>query len=169
MNADELAASLVAAARRAFDESFAAPPASRVEGTVAVLSIRIGADRFAMRLGELSGLHLRRKIVPLPSAVPGLIGLAGIRDRVVPVFSLARLLGYAEADAERWVALTGNDEPIALAFAEFDGFYSLAPSALHAADAADAREHVKELAQIREVTLPVVSIPFVVRGIRARI
>ena len=156
MNSDELA-TMLAATRHAFDEGFALPPSPRASDAVAVLEVRIGPDRFALRLSELSGLHLRGTIVRLPAAVPALRGLAGIRSRVVPVFSLAELLGYGDAGSERWLALTGVDEPVALAFAEFERLHSLPP------------EHISETARIGDRTLPVVSLPSVIQALRARL
>lgn len=178
MTVDELRA-MLAATRQAFDEGFARPPAPRVQGSVAVLEVRIGSDRFALRLSELSGLHLRGALVRLPSAVPALRGLAGIRSRAVPVFSLAELLGYHDAGNERWLALTGTDQPIALAFGELERFHSLPPDALakaaerlpeHVFAKAAERllEHVEETARVGDRTLPVVSVPSVIRVLHAR-
>jgi chemotaxis signal transduction protein len=111
-----------------------------------------------VRLSEVCGLHRDRRVVPLASDAPALIGIAGLRARVLPVFSLARLLGYAEADPPRWLIVCGEDEgAIALAFAGFEGHRELAASALHAAGVAEGRAHVREVARGADGVLPVVS------------
>ena len=117
------------ALRRAFDSSFASAPLDRVTQLQDFLALRIGGDSYALRVREISGFAAAGKIVPLPSQVPGILGIAGAKGVLVPTFSLASLLGYARSsDTPRWLALIGTSETVALAFGEFEGYLRVPPS-----------------------------------------
>src|SRR5258708_16163647 len=76
-----------------------------------------------MRVSEISGLATDRKIVAFPSPIPELLGVAGIRGALVPVYSLAMLLGYnAETERTRWLALCGTEDSVDLVLSDFDGY-----------------------------------------------
>ena len=65
-----------------------------------------GGAPFAFRLAEIAGVAVDRKLTSLPSPVPELLGLAGLRGRLVPVYSLTALLGGTpEGTAGRWLVL----------------------------------------------------------------
>lgn len=86
----------IAEVRRAFDASFAAPEASYDEDEHRnVLAVRAGDGSFAVRLEALAGVEACRKIVHLPGALPGMLGVAGIRGRLLAVYHLGALLGQA--------------------------------------------------------------------------
>jgi len=152
------------AARLEFDAAFAAPPAVAAEENVRLLAFRAGDDVFALRLSELAGLHQGRRIVTVPSRTPGVLGMVGLRGRLVPVFSLPRLLGYAEGGEPRWLAAcAGGREPIALSFEHLDGYREVPRSALlmterTAPGSTVPRAHTAELARLGGVLVPVVSI-----------
>jgi purine-binding chemotaxis protein CheW len=120
--------------RRAFDASFAVPPPPRADDRERLLLLRLGADGYAFRLAEVAGFVAARKIVALGSSAAGALGVAGIRGSLVPVYSLAALVGCATVDdaPPRWFVLSGAPEPFALAFARFDGYLELAPAELRA-------------------------------------
>lgn len=113
--------------RRAFDDSFAAPPRSS-SGTEALLAIRTGAGRFLVPLGEIAGVHRALDIVPLPRAIPGLLGVAGIRRRPVAVYSAASLLGAAGDRPARWLLVAREDPSLALAVEELEGTLHASPA-----------------------------------------
>jgi purine-binding chemotaxis protein CheW len=146
----------VADLRRAFDETFAAAPERRGEQTEDLLAFTIARDSYALRIDQLTGLLSTRKIVPLPSRTPGLIGLAGVRGSVVPVYSLARILGYEVSDpSTRWLALSGHPESVALAFDELEGFLRVersrvgeVPRGSHAA----SRSYIRGAVRVGDVT-----------------
>ena len=118
----------VAELRRAFDESFAVAPPERVTSWEDLLSVRIGGDPYALRVRDISGFMASGRIVPLPSRLPELLGMAGVKGALVPVFSLEALLGYVRpVEAPRWLALTGKVETVALAFGEFEGHLRILP------------------------------------------
>ena len=129
-------ASMLSAAqmRQAFDESFAAQPASVVQEVEALLSIRVAGDAYAIRLSEITGIITGRKLVAVPAAAPHFVGVSGIRGGIVPVFSLASMLGHSHgqgSESVRWLVLCGTDEPIALGFSGFEGYLRVPKSALH--------------------------------------
>ena len=146
------------AARLEFDAAFAAPPALAAEENVRLLAFRAGDDVFALRLGELAGLHQGRRIVTVPSRTPGVLGMVGLRGRLVPVFSLPRLLGSAADGEPRWLAACAGREPIALSFQHLDGYREVPRSALLAPESTVPRAHTAELARLGGALVPVVSI-----------
>lgn len=123
LDADGLNA-LLAAQREAFDHAFTqAPTPARATGR-SVLALRIGGERFALRLEQVSALQRRERIVALPGCAPWVLGIVAVRGRLAPAYSLARLLGCKETADERWLVLHGDNEPLAFAFSGFDGLHT---------------------------------------------
>src|SRR4029079_4392633 len=92
---DPRAAHPAAGLRAEFDRGFAlAPSAGGADGLEGHLAIRVGGDSCAPRLADLLGVYVDRKIVPLPSSVPTLLGIASFRGVLIPVHDLRLLLGY---------------------------------------------------------------------------
>ncbi|MGH8471139.1 MAG: chemotaxis protein CheW [Gammaproteobacteria bacterium] len=85
-----------------------------------LLAIRVGDDPYAVRLAEIASLHADRKVVPLPSRTPELLGLAGFRGAMAPVYDLRTLLGYARRSAPRWLLLVRTPDLVGLAFDLFE-------------------------------------------------
>ena len=109
--------------KQTFDAAFAAAPALDRQSGESFLALTIGAHAYAIRVREVTGLAVARKVVPIGSPIRGMLGLAGIRGELVPVYSLPALLGYAEEDgAPRWFVLCRASVLVALAFARFDGY-----------------------------------------------
>jgi purine-binding chemotaxis protein CheW len=146
VNKDGVQHDTAADLRRDFDSAFAAPMASRVVDVVDLLALRLGGQAVAVRLADITGVLARPRIVRLPSTTPHLLGLAGIRGRVVPVFHLAALLGHHDdSDELRWLLLCGVDEPVALAFASFEGHLRVARTELSHAPHVDVTAPDAEL------------------------
>ncbi len=115
-----------------FDESFAAPEAERPE-LVPLLAIRVAGRPYALALRELGGTEAGARIAPVPARSPALLGLAGIRGRVVPVFDLATLFGEVRPETPpHWIALSQGVEAIGLAFSELEGHLERRPEELGA-------------------------------------
>lgn len=162
------APSTAEAIRRAFDEAFAAPPRVRDRDSESLLAIRVAGEPFAIRVREIAGLVPPRKVVPLPTRLPELLGLAGIRGEIVPVYSLATLLGYRPTDGgARRLVLCGSKRPIALAFEALEGHLSVSPSDLYAAET--PREHIRVVARAGAAVRPVVDLPSVLESIQRRL
>jgi chemotaxis signal transduction protein len=139
--------------RSAFDRSFALP--LRVDTAVKqdLLAVRIGAEPCAIRLSEVSGLFADRGITPVPASNPALLGIAGFRGAVVPVYSLRSLLGQSGAQAPRWLVIAAA-MPVALAFDAFEGHLRVPPDAIvpqQAAMGGCAREFVRSANAVRSV------------------
>ncbi len=144
-------ASAAASLREEFDRCFATLPVP-LEPTEELLAIRVGGDSYALRLREVAEISAGHPVSRLPSTTPHLLGLAGLRTHragvVVPVFSLASLLGAAGgADAPRWLALCDAQEPFALAFDFFEGHLRLPAAALHPDVPGAARRFTSGLAR----------------------
>ena len=163
--------SKVAELRNVFDRARAAPFSSGAsEQTENLLAIRVCRDAYAIRVGEISGLATARKIVVFPTPIPELLGVASIRGALVPVYSLAALLGYAiETEGTRWLALCGTEEPVALAFSDFEGYLGVALTQLYAAEQKGVtRAHVEHMVRATDMVRAVVSIPLLREAIQKR-
>ena len=123
--ADDRAAAL----RDAFDLSFSRASAVRAAASENLLTIRIGTDQYALRLASVSGLFAGKRISWVPSPVPELLGIAGFRGVVQPVYDLAMLLGHPKAAVPRWIVVAAP-QAVGLAFEGFGGFVSAAPDAV---------------------------------------
>jgi chemotaxis signal transduction protein len=153
----------------AFDQAFASPPSIVAEETDDLLLVRIGGDPYALRSREMTGLSTGKKIAPLPSARPELIGIVGIRGILLPGYSLAVLLGYeAHPASSRWLALSRGTAPLGLAFQEFEGFARAGRADMYAAEGVSARRHVRAVARFGEVARPVVDISSTIEVITLR-
>jgi purine-binding chemotaxis protein CheW len=155
--------------RAEFDNGFAMPPRAASAPGRQLLAIGAGGA-YAIDLAEITGLQVDRRIVPAPGPVPEWLGLAGIRGELVPVYSLAMLLGHGQpSDAQvRWIALSGSRQRVGLAFETFDGHISLDPGQIAAANADAATEHVRAVARFEHASRPVVSIASVISSIMKR-
>ncbi|HEY4954890.1 MAG TPA: chemotaxis protein CheW [Gemmatimonadaceae bacterium] len=171
MNENPFVESKAAELRQAFDLSFALPPPQASEEVEDLLAIRVAGDPYAIRLRDIAGMVAGRKVVPVSAVTLDLLGLAGIRGGVVPVFGLASILGYGQAPGSpRWMILCGAEEPIALAFSDFEGYLRLPKSSLQADENLRAkRQYVDQVASTEAGVRAVISIPLVVATIRNRI
>jgi len=157
-----------------FDRSFALPQSLASPELEDLLTLRVAGDSFAIRLLDVVEIVTGRSVVSVPTVTPDLLGLAGIRGGIVPVFSLSSSLGYGpDPVVPRWLILCGSEEPIALAFSDFDGYLRLPISALHADENfRGTREHMKYVNQIASTpdgVRAVISIPLIMATIRNRI
>ncbi len=156
----------LAALQAAFDGTFAAPPRLVDGEREELLAIRLSGDPFALRLRELTGVEPRRRVVPLPGAPTGLLGLAGLRGRLVPVYRLSILLGYPERDeAGRFIALAagGDGAPVGFALDGIDGYLIARRAELH--PAVELRRHAPEVLSSAGVARPVISVPSVLASL----
>jgi purine-binding chemotaxis protein CheW len=134
--------------RRAFDRSFAEPVRRLDVHTENLLAIRLGDDPYALRLSEITGLFADKRVSAMPSGVRALLGIAGFRGAILPVYDLRILLGYAPSSVARWLVVAAK-RPVAFAFDALDGHLRLARDAI-ATDAQAHHEHVGEIACLPE-------------------
>lgn len=163
--------SKVAKLREAFDRSFALPPPPASQEVEDLLTIRVAGDPYAIRLCDIAGIVTGGKMVAVPAATLDLLGLAGIRGDIVPVFGLASILGYSQPpESPRWMILCAADESIALAFSDFEGYIRIPKSALHADETLRAtRQYVSQVGSTDAVARSVISIPLILARIQNRI
>jgi chemotaxis signal transduction protein len=154
--------------RRAFDQAFAAPPSVMDGGDQEpFLMLGAGGDPFAVRVVEVAGFEKARRLLALPGAPSHLLGLAGLRGRLLPVFSLALLLGYPREADEPWLLVVGREEPMGLAFARFDGLALLPREAARRGESA-AGGHVRGHVRTDAVWRGVIDLAAVREEIRRR-
>lgn len=154
------------ALRRAFDEAFAAPVVHQAADLATLIAIRVAGQPFALRATEIAALAKSRRILPVPSRVPQLLGLAGIRGVLVPVYDLAAILGLPRANEPQWFVLTERDAQLALAVEEIERLVEIRKTDLVADPPSSSGGHVRQLARIGEETRAVIDIPAVVETIR---
>jgi chemotaxis signal transduction protein len=155
----------VAALRRAFDRSFAAPPPAGLAMFEDFLAIRMGEAPYAVRLPEIAGLHAGRKIVPIPRTAPELLGIVGLRGTLVPVFDLHLLLGCPEGAGLRWLILVSAPQPVALAFEQFEGYVRI-PGAPQ--PARTTSRHISGAVLVAGVPRPIIDMASVLEAIAKR-
>ena len=119
-----------AALRSLFDASFTVPAISKQERLEGLLAIRVGSDPYVLCLSQITGLYADRRIVAVPSPAPQLLGIVGLRGKLVPVYDLAALLHYPPAPSPRWMVLAGGSQPVAFAFESFEGHVQVARALL---------------------------------------
>lgn len=142
---------IVAQMRRDFDESFALPPVRQAPEVEDILAIRLGGDPYGISIRQLTALAIVERLTPLPSRQRELLGLAGVRGVVVPVYSLAGLLGYGmTGEPSRWIALCRFHDPIALSLGQFEGCLQIPLEELSPADSIEGdRKHVGQTARTK--------------------
>lgn len=141
--------------RTDFDRSFAVPLRADVAVKVDLLAIRVGSESCALRLSDVTGLFADRVITRIPGSNTALLGIAGFRGAVVPVYSLQTLLGHSGAQVPRWL-VTAATPPIALAFDEFEGHLrvptnAVLPQQTHTKMRTYAREFIRSADVVRSV------------------
>jgi chemotaxis signal transduction protein len=109
--------------KKSFDLTFREPKVERGQELMHLLIVRVGITRFALKLADLAGLVHARTVVPIPSSGSGLLGLTGLKGRMVATYSLAVMIGCPEVSAEpaRWMVLCRCQREIALAFTAVTG------------------------------------------------
>jgi purine-binding chemotaxis protein CheW len=115
--------------RTAFDCSFAQARETCEVAQQDFVAIRVGADPYAIRLADIAGLYVDRRITRLPSPNPAFLGIAGLRGALVPVYDLAVFLGHPSGETCRWLLLIGGTS-LGLAFEKFEGHLRGPPAAV---------------------------------------
>jgi chemotaxis signal transduction protein len=153
--------------KSSFDRSFQDAPVERNHELAHLLIVRIGTARFALKVRDLAALARAHTIVPIPSADPGLLGLAGLKGRMIAVYSLAAMIGSPALTTgpEHWLVLCRGDDRIALAFSAAEGTLMVPSSDLcpvglgappHADDAIGAGRSRLWLLDVRSIAAAIV-------------
>jgi chemotaxis signal transduction protein len=168
MNAVELHISERAAELgRTFDRGFVEIQHIESVATEDFLSIHVGGDPYVLRLAEIGGIFVDKKVTDLPSHVAELKGIAGFRGAMLPVYDLAALLGYPPANATRWM-VRAADAPVALAFDAFDGHFRFPRDAVASHDDSSSNEHIHEIVRAGDRARSIIHLPSVIAAIRKR-
>jgi len=155
--------------RRTFDRAFSEAPVTRETELDDLLDIRVGPDPYAIHLDQVTGVFADKPVTPLPGSFPELLGIAGFRGAIVPVYDLRTLLGYARGGSQRWLILTAGQPRIALAFDQFEGHTRVARTAIAEEGGGETqRHHVREVVRTGSSVRPIVDLPFVLEMIRKR-
>jgi chemotaxis signal transduction protein len=138
--------------RREFDSAFARPPRPVERDQERLLGVPVARHPYALRVHDLDRLEAAGKIVPVPGRNPSVLGLAGLRGQLVPVFSLTRLLGHPrDAQPPRWFAVHGEETPVALAIETCSGFQPVARTDVSPVrDSALRARHISHTARVGE-------------------
>lgn len=156
--------------KRAFDGAFAQPvrPDSG-QAREDVLVLRAGADTSIVRLSQMRGLLARPNIVPVPSPLQELLGIAGLRGALLPVYSLAALQGRPPPEgAPAWMILIEVEGLVGLAFEEMLGYVRLDRDDIAAQPATSATGLTTQAARVGEALRPLLDIPSLVEGLKRR-
>jgi chemotaxis signal transduction protein len=115
--------------RREFDRSFAEPPLAGKTATHDLLAIRLDEQHFALHLSDIAGLFADKKITAVPGASGFLLGIAGFRGVIAPVYDLQRLLGRPAVRDPRWLVMAASAS-VGFAFTAFNGQLRVPASAI---------------------------------------
>ena len=156
------------ALRGEFDQSFAVAVAERGAAPLDFLTIRIAGDPYALRLSELASLHADRKPVAAPSPLPELLGIAGFRGILTPVYDLGALLGYPAQVASKWLVVAQWSSPIAFAFEAFEAHLRI-PADQVLLETGETGAAVTGAVRDGRRAVPLLHLPSLVAGIAQRI
>lgn len=157
------------ALREAFDHAFADPPPPDPPPLVDLLAIRVGSEPYALRFSEIAGLLADRKVTPIPSRAPALLGIGGFRGTLVPVYDLHALLGQPASAAARWLAMAAG-APVAFAFATPEGQFRSAREAIVSHQPGDpGRRHVSEFVRAGDLLRPILDFCSLLETVRRQV
>jgi chemotaxis signal transduction protein len=153
--------------RLAFDGAFAEPLQIDTTARDDLLAIRAGAQACAVRLSEINGLFADRRITRVPGGVAALLGIAGFRGAIVPVYSLQSLLGLGHpSQTPRWLVMA-KAEPVALAFEAFEAQLRVLPDAIMPRQArAELPGYARDFVRLQNSTRPIMHLPSVLAAIK---
>lgn len=169
MSGEAIPRGRLAELREAFDRSFAEQPVRLGDTMESLLEIGIGEHAYALRMSEIVGLFGNRTTTRLPAAVPELLGIAGVRGSILPVYDLGAFLDAPLAEAPRWLVVAA-DQFVGLAFARFHRHLRVTPEAFVRHDEGDrTNRHLREGVIVGDRLRPVVSVDSILATIARRI
>lgn len=122
-----------------------------------LLAIRVGAQKFALRLAEVSGLFADKKITFIPGGSEYLLGIAGFRGVIAPVYNLQRIFGYPGDQAPRWLAIA-RTASVGFAFETFDGQLRVSPEAIAPRQRSDKQDLTSGVVHVGSDVRPVIEL-----------
>jgi chemotaxis signal transduction protein len=115
--------------RTAFDREFREPYLPKADQRLGLILLRIGDESYALPLTHMTAIHALPQVGALPArAERGLVGLATVRNSIVPVFDLAVSLGARTAAAPgTWLVIGMGDSPVGWTFDWLDAQVFIEP------------------------------------------
>lgn len=166
---DEGLEGMAKALRADFLRGFASPVVHAAFDTIDLLAIRVAGVPYALRMDEIAEVSAQRRVVPVPTSEKVLLGLAGIRGVVVPVYSLAMVLEHAPSElGAPWFAIHAGKERVALAFDLLERYVRVPRAALQSISEDPRTEHISAVVRLDDAQRAVVDIASIVRAIEAR-
>jgi chemotaxis signal transduction protein len=154
--------------RDAFDRGFGDQPAELLEPMLGFLHIGVAGHSYLVELTEISGVDAGAAISPLPSTAPALLGIVGLQGDLVPVFSLARMLGLdADGGRPHWIMLNREQEIVGFAFDLLKGHVSLAREDVAPLEAGLGPRHVQATALAAGVRYPILRLGMLLEELRS--
>lgn len=154
-----------ASLRDSFDRSFAAALQDGAPEVEDFLAIRVEDAPYAIRLADIAALAASPGITAIPGQPAALLGLAGFRDAILPVYALAALLGHGIAEPPRWLLRAPQ---VAFACSRLDGHLRLPAGLILPQPAATpARRHVRGFLQTDDLIRPVLDMASLLEAVRA--
>lgn len=153
---------------REFDLSFSRAAELERPAEEKLLVLGLGSRRFAVRSRDVRAIVRTPRIARVPSPLPALLGIAGVRGEILAVFDLAKLLGVGDDEQGlRWSLLAGDAERAALAFPHFERFERVPSAAVARADAGELRvAFVEEVVRLNGEVLPIVGVERLLAGLQ---
>ncbi|HEY3973653.1 MAG TPA: chemotaxis protein CheW [Candidatus Sulfotelmatobacter sp.] len=152
--------------RSAFDRTFQLPYQAKSKDVEAMIAFRIAGTALAVRIQHITGIMKRTVILPVPSIVPELLGVAVVRGGLVPVFNLATLLELPASGEPQWFMHMNRETPVALAFDRLEGRIEVQRSHLYADETSLRRKHIHQLAEVGSVVRAVIDASALMESIR---
>jgi purine-binding chemotaxis protein CheW len=154
--------------RADFDRAFAEPVRLDATPRENLLAIRVGTEACAIHLADIAGLFADKKITRVPGDASALLGIAGFRGAIVPVFNLQSLLGQPANGTPRWLVMAAA-APVAFAFDAFEGQLRVTPDAIVPGPArAQTRTYARQFVQTQSNVRPIIHLPSIVDAISIR-
>lgn len=152
--------------RREFDRTFASPQILANEATIDLLAVRVGLNRHAVRLSEIAGLYTDKKITRVPGSNAAMIGIAGFRGTIAPVYDFASLMGYPRSQTPRCMIVMAG-APVALAFDAFDSQLRVTSESIRPRHSSDAAHScIRDLVRYRSDLVSIIDLGSLVTAIK---
>jgi chemotaxis signal transduction protein len=120
---------------------------------MSLIAITIAGMAYALRLDHVATVHVDVRIGTVPSKARGLVGLATIRNIIVPVFDLGVVLGHRAVPIPgRWLVVGAGDVPRAWMFEHLDGQVRIEPPEGGLAGLVDIAGRSRRVIDLQEAT-----------------